>query len=123
MLPGSLLQIEMSARSILRQAIDGHVEDGDRLLAALRKASGTAEGPRGPIKLDAHGNPTEKAHIVARGGGQPAVERQVPLRDPFGGNGGSFTPESRHNRHEAGGLPPFRNTLLQKPVNDICPVR
>jgi len=46
------------------KSLDGNVEDRDRLLAALRKASETTEDPRGPIKLDEYGNPTENVYIV-----------------------------------------------------------
>lgn len=46
------------------KALDGNVDDRDRLLAALRKASETTEDPRGPIKLDEYGNPTENVYIV-----------------------------------------------------------
>ena len=46
------------------RALDGNVEDRDRLLAALRKASETTEDPRGPIKLDEYGNPSENVYIV-----------------------------------------------------------
>jgi len=46
------------------RSLDGTVEDRDRLLAALRKASETTEDPRGPIKLDEYGNPTENVYIV-----------------------------------------------------------
>jgi branched-chain amino acid transport system substrate-binding protein len=46
------------------KALGGNVEDRDRLLAALRKASETTPDPRGPIKLDEYGNPTENVYIV-----------------------------------------------------------
>ncbi len=46
------------------QSLHGNVEDRDRFLAALRKASETTEDPRGPIKLDEYGNPTENVYIV-----------------------------------------------------------
>ena len=46
------------------RSLDGNVEDRDRLLAALRKASEATEDPRGPIKLDEYGNPTENVYIV-----------------------------------------------------------
>ncbi len=46
------------------KALGGNVEDRDRLLAALRRASETTEDPRGPIKLDEYGNPTENVYIV-----------------------------------------------------------
>jgi branched-chain amino acid transport system substrate-binding protein len=46
------------------KALDGHVEDRDRFLAAIRKASETTPDPRGPIKLDEYGNPTENIYIV-----------------------------------------------------------
>jgi branched-chain amino acid transport system substrate-binding protein len=46
------------------RSLDGNVEDRDRLLAALKKASETTEDPRGPIKLDEYGNPTENVYIV-----------------------------------------------------------
>ena len=45
-------------------SLGGNVEDRDRFLAALRKASETTEDPRGPIKLDEYGNPTENVYIV-----------------------------------------------------------
>ena len=46
------------------KSLEGNVEDKDKLLAALRKASETTEDPRGPIKLDEYGNPTENVYIV-----------------------------------------------------------
>ena len=46
------------------KALGGNVEDRDRLLAALRKASETTPDPRGPIKLDEYGNPTQNVYIV-----------------------------------------------------------
>jgi branched-chain amino acid transport system substrate-binding protein len=46
------------------KALDGKVDDRDRLLAAIKKASETTPDPRGPIKLDEYGNPTENVYIV-----------------------------------------------------------
>ena len=46
------------------KALDGKVDDSDRLLAAIKKASETTPDPRGPIKLDEYGNPTENVYIV-----------------------------------------------------------
>jgi len=46
------------------RSLQGTVEDRDRFLAALRRASETTEDPRGPIKLDEYGNPTENVYIV-----------------------------------------------------------
>jgi branched-chain amino acid transport system substrate-binding protein len=45
-------------------AIDGRVEDRARFLAAIRKAIETTDDPRGPIKLDEFGNPTENVYIT-----------------------------------------------------------
>ena len=45
-------------------ASDGHVEDRARFLAAIRRASETTEDPRGPIKLDEYGNPTQNVYIL-----------------------------------------------------------
>jgi branched-chain amino acid transport system substrate-binding protein len=45
-------------------AVEGHVEERARFLAALRKAIETTEDPRGPIKLDEYGNPTENVYIT-----------------------------------------------------------
>jgi branched-chain amino acid transport system substrate-binding protein len=45
------------------KAVDGNVEDRDRFLAALRKVE-IPDAPRGPLKLDAHGNPIQ--HIYVR---------------------------------------------------------
>src|SRR5262247_3026324 len=46
------------------KALGGNVDDRDRFLAALRRASETTDDPRGPIKLDEYGNPTENVYIV-----------------------------------------------------------
>ena len=46
------------------RSLDGNVEDRDKLLAALKKAIETTDDPRGPIKLDEYGNPTENVYIV-----------------------------------------------------------
>jgi branched-chain amino acid transport system substrate-binding protein len=46
------------------KSLDGNVEDRDKLLAAIKKASETTPDPRGPIKLDEYGNPTENVYIV-----------------------------------------------------------
>ncbi len=46
------------------KAVDGKVEDRARFLAAIRRASETVEDPRGPIKLDEYGNPTENVYIL-----------------------------------------------------------
>jgi branched-chain amino acid transport system substrate-binding protein len=52
------------------KAIGGNVEDRAALMAALRKVEIT-DAPRGPIKLDAFGNPTQNIYIrkVERVGG------------------------------------------------------
>ena len=44
------------------RAIGGDVEDREKFLAALRKVE-IADAPRGPIKLDAHGNPIQNIYI------------------------------------------------------------
>jgi branched-chain amino acid transport system substrate-binding protein len=46
------------------RALGGNVEDRDRFLAALRRATETTPDPRGPIKLDEYGNPTQNVYIV-----------------------------------------------------------
>jgi branched-chain amino acid transport system substrate-binding protein len=55
-----------SGRWIIEAAktLGGNVEDRDGFLAALRKASETTPDPRGPIKLDEYGNPTQNVYIV-----------------------------------------------------------
>src|SRR6266852_4410336 len=52
--------------------VEGRVEDRERFLAAIRKASETVEDPRGPIKLYEWGNPTQNVYIlkVERVGGK-----------------------------------------------------
>jgi branched-chain amino acid transport system substrate-binding protein len=52
--------------------VEGRVEDRERFQAAIRKASETVEDPRGPIKLDEWGNPTQNVYIlrVERVGGK-----------------------------------------------------
>lgn len=54
------------------RAVDGRVEDKERFLAAVRQAIETTPDPRGPIKLDEYGNPTENVYIVKveRAGGK-----------------------------------------------------
>jgi branched-chain amino acid transport system substrate-binding protein len=46
------------------RSLNGNVEDRDRFLAAIRKASETTEDPRGPITLDELNNPTQNVYIV-----------------------------------------------------------
>ena len=63
-----------SARWIVEavKLADGKVDDRDRFLAALRRAIETTDDPRGPIKLDEYGNPTQNVYIlkVERTGGK-----------------------------------------------------
>ncbi len=53
-------------------ALKGQVEDREKLVAAIRRAIETTPDPRGPIKLDEWGNPTENVYIlrVDRAGGK-----------------------------------------------------
>ncbi|MGH7314356.1 MAG: ABC transporter substrate-binding protein [Candidatus Rokuibacteriota bacterium] len=44
------------------KAVKGDVEDREKFLAALRKVE-IPDAPRGPIKLDAHGNPIQNIYI------------------------------------------------------------
>ncbi len=44
------------------RAIGGNVEDSERFLAALRKVE-IPDAPRGPIKLDAYGNPIQNTYV------------------------------------------------------------
>src|SRR5437660_7639467 len=44
------------------RSIGGNVEDREKLLAALRKVE-IADAPRGPVKLDAYGNPIQNVYI------------------------------------------------------------
>src|SRR5262249_5938935 len=46
------------------QSLNGQVEDREKLVAAIRHAIETVPDPRGPIKLDEYGNPTENVYIV-----------------------------------------------------------
>ena len=43
---------------------EGKSDEPEQLLAAIRQASQTLEDPRGPIKLDEYGNPTQNVHIL-----------------------------------------------------------
>ncbi len=53
------------------KAVGGEVEDRDRFLAALRKVE-IPDAPRGPVKLDAHGNPIQNIYVrkVEKKGGE-----------------------------------------------------
>jgi branched-chain amino acid transport system substrate-binding protein len=57
------------------EALKGQVEDREKLVAAIRHAIETTPDPRGPIKLDDWGNPTENVYIlrVDRVGGKLAT--------------------------------------------------
>jgi branched-chain amino acid transport system substrate-binding protein len=44
-------------------AVGGQVEDHERFLSALRAASEAVADPRGPIKLDEYGNPTQNVYV------------------------------------------------------------
>ncbi|HEU4340326.1 MAG TPA: ABC transporter substrate-binding protein [Candidatus Binatia bacterium] len=44
------------------KAVGGNVEDRDKFLTALRKVE-IPDAPRGPIKLDAHGNPIQNIYV------------------------------------------------------------
>jgi branched-chain amino acid transport system substrate-binding protein len=44
------------------KGIEGNVEDRDKMLAALRKVD-LVDAPRGPIKLDAYGNPVQNIYV------------------------------------------------------------
>jgi branched-chain amino acid transport system substrate-binding protein len=68
-------------------AVGGQVEDRARFLAAIRQASETTPDPRGPIKLDEYGNPTQNVYIlkVERVGGrlQNTVIHTYPMVSQF----------------------------------------
>ncbi len=69
------------------RAVGGQVEDREKFLAAIRRASETTEDPRGPIKLDDYGNPTQNVYIlkVERVGGklQNTVIHTYPMVSQF----------------------------------------
>ena len=54
------------------RSVNGQVEDREKFLAAIRRAIEITPDPRGPIKLDEYGNPTENIYIVRvdRAGGR-----------------------------------------------------
>ena len=53
------------------KAVGGDVENKEKFLAALRKVE-VPDAPRGPVKLDAHGNPVQNIYIrkVEKKGGE-----------------------------------------------------
>ena len=67
--------------------VDGQVEDKERFVNAIKRASETTEDPSGPIKLDDYGNPTENIYIlrVERVGGKlvNTVLHTYPLVSQF----------------------------------------
>jgi branched-chain amino acid transport system substrate-binding protein len=69
------------------KAVGGDVEDRERFLAALRKVE-IADAPRGPIKLDSHGNPIQNIYIrkVEKKDGElwNTVIQTVPAVSQFG---------------------------------------
>ena len=44
------------------KAVNGNVEDGEKFLAAFRKIE-IPNAPRGPVKLDEHGNPLQNIYV------------------------------------------------------------
>jgi branched-chain amino acid transport system substrate-binding protein len=78
-----------SGRWILEAAksVGGRVEDREPFFAAIRRAIDTLEDPRGPIRLDEWGNPTENVYIVKieRVGGklQNTVIHTYPMVSQF----------------------------------------
>jgi branched-chain amino acid transport system substrate-binding protein len=46
------------------KATEGKPDDQEALLAAIRRASETIPDPRGPIKIDDYGNPTQNVYIL-----------------------------------------------------------
>jgi branched-chain amino acid transport system substrate-binding protein len=69
------------------RAVNGHVEDKEKFLAALRRAFETSEDPRGPMKLDEWSNPTQNIYVlkVERVGGklQNTVVHTYPMVSQF----------------------------------------
>jgi branched-chain amino acid transport system substrate-binding protein len=69
------------------RAVGGQVEERAKFLAAIRRASETTDDPRGPIRLDEYGNPTQNVYIlkVERQGGrlQNAVVHTYPMVSQF----------------------------------------
>jgi len=67
--------------------VNGQVEDREKFLAAIRRAIEATEDPRGPIKLDDFGNPTQNVYIlkVERVGGklQATVVHTYPSVSQF----------------------------------------
>jgi len=69
------------------QAVGGQVQDRERFLAAIRRASEMVEDPRGPIALDQYGNPTQNVYVrkVEKTGGrlQNVVLHTYPMVSQF----------------------------------------
>jgi branched-chain amino acid transport system substrate-binding protein len=69
------------------ELVKGNVEDRDQFMTALRRATEESPDPRGPIKLDEWGNPTQNVYIlkVARVGGKlvNTVVQTYPLVSQF----------------------------------------
>ena len=69
------------------QSLNGQVEDREKFVAAIRRAIETVPDPRGPIKLDEYGNPTENVYIlrVDKSGGKlvTTVIHTYPLVSQF----------------------------------------
>lgn len=69
------------------KATEGKPDDQEALLTAVRRASETIEDPRGPIKIDEYGNPTQNVYIlkVERVGGrlQNSVIHTYPMVSQF----------------------------------------
>ena len=67
--------------------LGGKVEDRERFVGAVRRASETTEDPRGPIQLDEYGNPTQNIYVlkVERVGGklQNTVVHAYPMVSQF----------------------------------------
>ena len=69
------------------EAVKGNVDDREQFMTALRRATEESPDPRGPIKLDDWGNPTQNVYIlkVERSGGKlvNTVVHTYPLVSQF----------------------------------------
>jgi branched-chain amino acid transport system substrate-binding protein len=67
--------------------VSGQVEDREKFMAALRRAAETTADPRGALKLDDYGNPTQTVYIrkVERLGGlkQNQIIYEYPMVSQF----------------------------------------
>jgi len=95
-LPGAFNAMMYSgARWIVEatEAVSGRVEDREKFVDALRRASEKVPDPRGPVKVDEYGNPTQNIYILKVEKAAGRVQNDVIYTYPMVSQFWNYKPE------------------------------